>query len=174
MAEIIKVYKQSIPAMRFIGKNYGDSKNTDWGANWGDAFDFDLFGKIEKASGGENESHLLYEDNDAYLGLYYRNRETGTYDAWVGMFAPIGTQADSGLDYIDFPQQNLGVCWIYGKENEVHSLIPQCPIMLESAGMTIKYDEYGYIGHFERDQCPRFTNPDENGNVIIDYCYFVV
>ena len=174
MAEIIKAYAQLIPAMRFIGKNYGDSKDTDWGANWGDAFDFDVFGKVERASGGENKSHLLYEDNDAYLGLYYRNTETGAYDAWVGMFAPMGTEVDDGLDYIDFSKQNLGVCWIYGKENEVHSLIPQCSAKIVAAGMKIKSDEYGYIGHFERDQCPRFTTPDEKGNITLDYCYFVV
>ena len=114
MAEIIKVYRQSIPAMRFIGKNYGNSENTDWGAIWSDAFSSDIFGKVERASGGENESHLLYEDSDAYIGLCYRNEETGNCDAWIGMFAPIGTRVDIGLDYIDFPQQNLGVCWIYG------------------------------------------------------------
>lgn len=174
MAEIIKTYKQSLPAMRFIGKNYGDSQYTNWGANWGNAFEFDVFGKVERASGGENKSHSLYEDNDAYLGLHYRNAETGTYDAWVGMFALPGTRVDEGLSYIDFPEQNLGVCWIYGKENEVHSLIPQCPDKLTSAGMIIQSDEYGYIGFFERDQCPRFTTPDEKGNIILDYCYFVV
>ena len=51
--------------MRFIGKNYGNSEHTNWGANWGDAFASDVFGKVERASGGEAQSHLLYEDNDA-------------------------------------------------------------------------------------------------------------
>jgi len=174
MAEIIKTYKQSIPAMRFIGKNYGDSKNTNWGANWGNAFETDIFGKIESASGGEVKSHLAYEDNDAYLGMYYRNAETGAHDAWVGMFAPPETPVDEGLAYIDFPEQNLGVCWIYGKQNEVYGMISQCPEKLVTAGMEIKADEHGYVGSFERDQCPRFTTPDENGNIILDYCYFVV
>jgi len=65
MAEIIKIYRQLISAMRFIGKNYGNSEHTNWGANWGDAFASDVFGKVERASGGEAQSHLLYEDNDA-------------------------------------------------------------------------------------------------------------
>lgn len=160
--------------MRFIGKNYGDSNGTDWKANWGDAFECDVFGKVERASGGEAQSHLLYKDNDAYLGLCYRSGKTGGYDAWVGMFAPAGTEADAKLGYIDFPRQNLGVCWIYGKEDEVHGLIPLCAEKLTAAGMTIKSNEYGCIGHFERDQCPRFTSPDEKGNVILDYCYFVL
>ncbi len=109
-----------------------------------------------------------------YIGLCYRNEETGAYDAWVGMFAPLETEVIAGFDYIDFPHQNLGVCWIYGKEDEVHGLIPQCEEKLISSGMKIKSDEHGYLGHFERDQCPRFTTPDEKGNIILDYCYFVV
>lgn len=169
MAEIIKVYRQSIPAMRFIGKNYGSGMHPDWG----DAFASDVFGKIEKASGGEGQSHKLYEDNDAYLGMYYRNAQTGAYDGWVGMFAAVGTDIPEGLNCIDFPAQHIGVCWIYGKESEVHSLISQCADKLTEEGMTLQSDENGPVGCFERDLCPRFTTPDEKGNIILDYCYFV-
>ena len=173
MAEITKVYRQTLPAMRFIGKNYGNSKNTDWGANWGDAFANDVFGKIEKASGGEAANHALFEDSNAYLGLYYRNAATGEHDAWVGMFAPVGTTVDEGLGYIDFAAQDIGVCWLYGKQGEVYQLVPQCADQLAAAGMVIKTDAHGPVGFFERDQCPRFTTPDDKGNVIVDYCYFV-
>ena len=168
-AGIIKVYKQTVPAMRFIGKNYGSGQRP----NWGDAFDCDVFGKIERASGGEEKSHLLSEDADAYLGLYFRNAETGGYDGWVGMFAPPDTDVPEGLGYLDFPEQNLGVCWIYGKLDEVYRLTQQCSAELSSAGMEIRSDEKGYIGFFERDQCPRLTTPDEKGKIILDYCYFV-
>ena len=167
-AGIIKVYKQAIPAMRFIGKNYGSGH-----PDWGDAFGFDVFGKIERASGGEDKSHTLYEDADAYLGLYYRNAETGGYDGWVGMFTFPDTEVPEGLGYIDFPEQSLGICWIYGKLDEVYHLVSQCPDIIKSAGMEIRSDENGYLGFFERDQCPRLTTPDEKGNITLDYCYFV-
>jgi hypothetical protein len=166
---IIKVYKQKIPAMRFIGKNCGNGVHPDWGAAWG----FDVFGKIEKASGGEEKSHALYEDADAYIGMYYRNAETGGYDGWVGMFAPCETEVPEGLSFIDFPEQNLGVCWLYGKEGKVYEMVQKCPAEIAGAGMEIKADEHGYTGFFERDGCPRFTTPDEKGNIIVDYCYFV-
>ena len=166
---IIKTYKQTIPATRFIGKNYGSGKHP----NWGDAFGSDVFGQIETAAGGADKIHALYEDADAYVGMYYRNAETGGHDGWVGMFAPIDTDVPEGLEYIDFPEQSLGVCWIYGKQSEVYNKVSQCPAELASAGMAIQSDENGYIGFFERDQCPRFTSPDEKGNIILDYCYFV-
>lgn len=166
---IIKVYKQKIPAMRFMGKNYGNGKHPDWG----DAFGSDVFGKIERASGGADKIRTLYEDTNAFLGLYYRNAESGGYNGWVGMFTFPDTEAPEGLEYIDFPEQNLGVCWIYGSRDEVYHLVPQCPDILTSAGMDIQTDEKGYLGFFERDLCPRFTIPDEKGNIILDYCYFV-
>ena len=168
-AGIIKIYKQAVPAMRFIGKNYGSGQHP----NWGDAWSLDVFGRIERASGGEEKSHALYEDADAYLGLYYRNTATGEYNGWVGMFTRPGTTVPEGLSYIDFPEQNLGICWIYGKQGEVYNLVSQCANAIKSAGMEIQSDDNGHIGFFERDQCPRYTTPDENGNIILDYCYFV-
>ena len=89
------------------------------------------------------------------------------------MFAPPGTAVPEGLSYIDFPEQNLGVCWIYGKQDNVYDLASQCPAKLTSAGMEIKSNEKGYVCFFERDLCPRFTTPDEKGNIILDYCYLV-
>ena len=167
-AAIIKVYKQTVPAMRFIGKNYGSGHHPDWG----DAFHSGVFEKIEKASGGE-KSHTLYEDADAYLGLYYRNSETDGYDGWVGMFAFPDTEVPEGLGSIDFPEQSLGICWIYGTLDEVYHLVSQCPDVIKSTGIRIQSDEKGYIGFFERDQCPRMTTPDKSGNIILDYGYFV-
>lgn len=53
MVEIINVYRQSIPAMRFIGKKYGDSDRVDggFGAKWGEWFGNGWFTAIEKQIG---------------------------------------------------------------------------------------------------------------------------
>lgn len=166
---IIKVYKQTIPATRFIGKCFGSGQHPNWGFSWGN----DVFGKAEGAVGNQAKISAQFEDADVYCGLYYRNTATGAYDGWCGMFLPPDTKVPEGLDFIDFSEQKLGVCWIYGKQSELYNLVRNCPEILLSAGMEIKSDANGYIGHFERDQCPRFTTPDDNGNIIVDYCYFV-
>ena len=57
-AGIIKVYRQAIPAVRFIGKNFGGGRHPDWGAAWGS----DFFGKIERSRGN---APGLYEDSNA-------------------------------------------------------------------------------------------------------------
>ena len=89
------------------------------------------------------------------------------------MFAPPETEVPEGLSHIDFPAQHLGVCWLYGKREDVYGLVLQCAAALEGAGMEIRADAHGPVGFFERDLCPRFTTPDEKGNIIVDYCYFV-
>ena len=61
----------------------------------------------------------------------------------------------------------------YGKEDEVHSICWKCWEYIQNEGMEIKTDENGVIISFENCLCPRFTTPDEKGNVILDYCYFV-
>lgn len=41
------------------------------------------------------------------------------------------------------------------------------------AGLELWTDENGGVWSFENCTCPRYTTPDEQGNVIMDYCYFV-
>ena len=56
--EIVKVYKQEVPALRFIGK-----KGTDWGA-W---FQNGWFDILEKCI--DENFKKTYEDWDSYLGM---------------------------------------------------------------------------------------------------------
>ena len=41
------------------------------------------------------------------------------------------------------------------------------------AEMIVWADEEGGVWSFENCTCPRYTTPDEKGNIILDYCYFV-
>lgn len=74
---------------------------------------------------------------------------------------------------IDYPAQNLGVCWIYGNDIKTYLKVVECMQKIEDEGMIIKCEEDGSIWSFARDQCPHYTTPDEKGNVIRDYCFFV-
>ena len=44
---------------------------------------------------------------------------------------------------------------------------------MKKQGMEIISDEAGAYWFFERYTCPRFTTPDEDGNVILDICQYV-
>lgn len=168
--EITRIYTQSIPETRFIGKKYGDEDrvNGSFGKQWGDAFDSGLFDKIESVAGKE----LFFEDSGAYIGLM-RCKDGEPFQYWVGMFTKAGTTVPEGLEYVDFPAAELGIGWIYGNEGEIYCHEPDVACKLSEEGHPIKDDESGACWFFERYQCPRYTTPDEKGNVILDIGFFI-
>lgn len=170
MTEIIKTYRQSVPALRFVGIKYGDADrvNGGFGAKWGEWFEKKRFDELEKSRGGAPG----FEDSGAYIGLM-RWMEGEPFEYWIGIFFPEGAAVPAGYIFVDFPASDLGVAWIKGKENDVYMKEELCGQSCEKAGMRIIPDENGAYWFFERYTCPRFTSPDENGEIILDICHFV-
>ena len=166
MPEIIKVFNDKAPAMRFIGKKY-----TDY-SHWGEWFANSWFDTVEQAMGGTQSILAVWENGGGYCGLECHG-EDGAFDYWIGMFTPADTPVPEGFDFVDFPAGGIGTCWIYGPEDEVHGKIPSCYDALMRAGLEPKRDGCGRLWSFENGLCPRFTTPDEQGNVILDYCYYL-
>lgn len=166
MAEIIKTFKEDIPAMRFIGKKY-----PNFGPMWGEWFANGWFDKLEEAMGGVEKITAIWENGGGYVGLE-RRADRQPFEYWIGMFTPANTPVPEGFSYIDFSEVNLGTCWIYGKEKEVHNT-KACKGAVIDQGLELWTDDNGGVWSFENCTCPRYTTPDEQGNIIMDYCYFV-
>ena len=166
MAEIMKAYKEKVPGMRFIGKKYNEF------GHWGDWSATGRFDTIENAMGGVGSIRNMWEDGGGYVGLE-RHKENDPFAYWIGMFTPPDIRVPDEFLFIDFPETYFGVCWIYGKESDTHRLTAYCAQALKHEGIEIMSDENGAVWSFENCTCPRFTTPDERGNVILDYCYFV-
>jgi hypothetical protein len=81
---------------------------------------------------------------------------------------PSDTTVPDGFQYVDFPACDLGVCWVYGKEHEIFGHEGMCAERLVADGF-----EIAGKWCFERYACPRFTTPDEAGNVTLDICFFI-
>lgn len=170
--EIIKTYKQKAPALRFIGKKYGDEDRVDggFGKQWGEAFaPGGLIATVEALSDG-----TLFEDAGAYIGLM-RCKDGEPFLYAIGMFCPAGTEVPEGYWFNDFPQSVWGIGWIYGNEasGELYCHEPEVAILLEEEGHPIVNDAEGACWFFERYACPRYTTPDVRGNVILDIGFFV-
>ena len=172
MPEIIKTYKQSVPAMRFIGKQYGDSDrvNGSFGTKWCEWIENNLFDVLKKQVGGNPVDTC--EDGDAAIGLM-REKHGEPFQYWIGMFVPSGTSVPEGFDCVDFPEGKFGICWLYGKENELYMNEGQCWEKLAAEGMEGVLDENGACWFFERYAGARFDTPDEKGNVVLDIGFFV-
>ena len=152
--KILEVKKESFPAARFIGKKYTQ------GPNWGEWWQNDWFSVLEK-------KERLLNNGDAYIGAVHI--VDGMPEYWIGMFFPINTEVPEGFDFVDIDSLDYAVCYLQDKEGsgdfytmETHNL---CLEKLKLLGFKRKEDDWC----FERYNCPRFTSPDNNGKVILDY-----
>jgi predicted transcriptional regulator YdeE len=169
MAEIIKTYRQSVGATRFIGKKYGDSDriNGMFGAKWGEWNENGWFDAIKKQVGGNTGE--IYENGDAAIGLM--RDENGELKYWIGLFTPENTAVPEGFKYVDFPKGELGVCWVYGNEDEIWGFEGECGERLEEEGKKEGFEvdiEWCFEGYTSR-----LDTPDDKGNVILDICFYI-
>ena len=152
--KILEVQRESFPAARLIGKKY------EHGPNWGEWWQNDWFSVLE-------QKERLSMNGDAYIGAVHI--VDGMPEYWIGMFFPVDTEVPEGFDFVDMEALEYAVCYLYDKEGsgdfysmETHEM---CLEELKSLGLKRKEDDWC----FERYNCPRFTTPDEAGNVILDY-----
>lgn len=152
--KILEVKKESCPPARLIGKKYeGD-------VNWGEWWEKNWFATLESMP-------YLSFNGDAYIGGVHI--ADGMPQRWIGMLFPISTEVPEGFESVDIEPLDYAVCYLYDKENsgefftmDTHNM---CLEALAAHGFKRKEDDWC----FERYNCPRFTTPDEDGNVILDY-----
>lgn len=67
MAEIKRVYRQHMPAVKFVGKRYleSDKQNGTFAHLWSEWFRRNLFAPLKLNDGGSEP----FEDCNAYIGL---------------------------------------------------------------------------------------------------------
>jgi len=173
--KVVKTYRQSVPATRFIGLKYGDELrvNGGFGKQWSEWHEKGRFEFLEK-----NCPPADFEDAAAYIGLMRikendRHEQTEPFQYWIGMFFAEGAEVPEGYDFVDFPASDLGVGWLYGKDSYIfgkeHLACDSCM----KSGMKVICDADGAFWFFERYVCPRFTQPDKKGKKILDICHFI-
>lgn len=152
--KILEVKREGCPAARLIGKRYDGCAN--WGEWWGNGW----FAELERLP-------ATPFNGDAYIGAVHI--VNGMPERWIGMIFPAETEVPDGFEYADIQASDFVVCYLYDKEGsgefytmEAHDM---CLDALSAKGFKRKEDDWC----FERYNCPRFTAPDENGCVILDY-----
>ncbi|MCQ2505679.1 MAG: GyrI-like domain-containing protein [Lachnospiraceae bacterium] len=164
MARIIQVYKQALPKTKFVGKRYteADRENGVFSNKWSEWYQSAWFDILEA------ESRDLFDDSDAYIGLS-RIEEGKPFEYWIGMFLPVHANVPEGFEAMEFEAREVGVCWVKGTEPDIY--FHCCLDTLEKNGLEWAADATGVKWCFERYVSPRFTEPDENGEVIVDQCF---
>lgn len=165
--EIVKVYKQSVPAARFIGKKYGDTDRVDggFGMQWGQWFENSWFAPLEPLAAD-------FEDGGAYIGLM-RWKDGEPFEYYIGMFLKPDSAVPGGYERVDFGESDIAVAWLKGPENEVYCHEDEAAQACGKEGYIAAADGDGAFWFFERYACPRFTTPDDKGEIILDVCHFI-
>ncbi len=152
--KILKMEKESCPAARLIGKKYESGGNWDewWANNW--------FEKLEAVQGLSINDH-------GYIGAV--RVVNGTPEYWIGIFFPADTQVPEGFEAVDIEPLEYAVFYLYGGKNngEFYSIDTHNMCLEELKAHNLQRKEDAWC--FERYNCPRYTTPDEKGNVILDY-----
>ncbi len=166
-AEIIKVYREHLPQLRLIGKRYSNNdrdQHGSYGGKWQEWMEQGWFKPLERLGS-------LQENGDAVVGAMRFNN--GTFEYWIGAFYPADTEVPEGYSYADIPESDIATCWIYGRDDngELYGKDPHeaCVAKWLEKGWEIRDNPW----FFERYVTPRFTTPDDQGNVILDYCMYI-
>jgi len=160
----VKTYRQSVGAMRFIGKKFTSGAEA-WNA-WGSDLD-EIHDNVHTRRIGISLKDL-YEDGDSLIGLMrHSDGNHNNFEYWLGYFTPENTPVPEGYDYEDFPKTDIGTCWIYGHQDEVFAVEPIAFEKLKEEGFEPIDDWW-----FERYH-PMRSNEDKKGNIIIDICFFL-
>jgi hypothetical protein len=180
--EIIKTFKTRYSAMRLIGKRYTDDDrvNGSFGAQWGEWHQNGWFGALEKSA-------KPVDGDFGYFGLMTFRAdhqslppEENGFAYWIGILFPPGTPAPDGFDYLDLPESDVGVSWIYGssENGEIYGSEPHSAAYQRLCGngwseLDANAGGEKLLVFFENYTCPRFTKPDGKGNVILDYGFYL-
>ena len=179
MVKITKVYAERLPAVRFIGKRYTNKDRDAYGGYghlWGQWFSEGRFNKLENLSAPKNIEN-------GYIGLMGCSGIMDNFEYWIGAFFEAGVTPPDGYEYVDIPEGIVGVCWINGREDngEIYgdNAHKMCVNKLRDNGFVrIREDFKGpdkvWNWFFERYNCPRFTEKDEDGEVILDYGIYIL
>lgn len=155
MVTIKGTKRESARDVKLIGRKYKD------GSHWGEWWSKGLFDILEKLP---NVSSL---NDNGYIGLM-QSGEDG-FEYWIGMFFESGTDAPEGFEELYIESAEFEVFYLCGSEEsgELFGDVPHrlCVSRLFEEQLS---EKKGGI-RFERYNCPRYTTPDENGKVILDY-----
>jgi len=168
MPEIMKVYREHQPALRFIGKRYTGADGAAGGftALWDQWFENGWFDPLEMTDGAG-----VIENG--YIGLMRCKPE---FEYWIGAFLPPDFAVPDGYGFVDLAAADVGICWIKAPQGDtgIFEMDEQCAKTVQQSGVgTIRGRDSEDAFVFERYNCPHFTTPDADGNIVLDYGFYL-
>jgi hypothetical protein len=175
--EITNPHKEHVPALRLIGKRY--TRGDDFGAKhreWSENLLCQELAKLGFAETMTNGMHGLMTLNADYEN---QPEAENQFAYWIGYLFPAGTPVPDGYGFssFDLPESDLGVVWIRGKCPDVFGVEPHNAALakVRESGLGKLRENAGgenTLVFFERYNPKRFQ-PDAQGNVVLDYGFYL-
>ena len=155
-----------LPPVRVIGREirYGMDEhmngNNRLPAFWETCFNNNLFAPLEAIP------KSVFDPS--YVGLICDwERGDGEFSYVVGMRMIVGTPAPAGYVYYDLNPCKAAIAWITGPS--VAEICSSAHEMTLAAGAEHGVRFQNSSWNMELYNCPRFTTPDADGNITLDY-----
>lgn len=165
MGKIIKCEIKELPKLFVVGKelliNMQEHKtNNRMGGFWQDCFADGTLSTLEE------QADFVFED--AYVGFMADwDKVDGNFVYVVGMLLKEGFILPEGFVARELPSQSVAIGWIQGKDTA--DVCAPAHELTEKALTEQGYTSQGMAWCMEYYGCPRFTTPNENGEIILDY-----
>ncbi len=171
MIQIINVYRQKLPRLRFIGKRYADSDRVDgsFGHLWEQWFKEAYFAALEANS----KPASCFDDANAPLGLMRFREKDHDFQYWIGLFRAADSPVPDGFESADFDASDVGIAWIQGPENELYKNEMQAFQRMTEEGYKIQADAEGATWFFERYSDERFMPENSDALPILDIGVYI-
>ncbi|WP_024833748.1 GyrI-like domain-containing protein [Ruminiclostridium josui] len=166
MSELIKFEVKRLPGVKIVGKELrynmealmkGDNRIPDF---WDKCFADGIFSLLE------DQTDFIFDSS--YVGVMLDwDKGDGDFSYIVGMLMKDGVSVPEGYYHKDLEETDVAIGWIKGKNtadvcSSAHPLTEQA---IKEKGY--KCDNMKWC--MELYNCPRYTTPDENGHIVLDY-----
>lgn len=167
--EIKKVYREALPSVKLVGRRFTDMDRDETGtfaSHWQQAYRDRWFEALKDCGSipGVSEDHL---------GAMRALGGEDSFEYWIGAFLAPDAKVPTGFEAVGIPAGEIAVCWLCGngKNGELYGQEASDLSMAAFARQGFRISQTGWF--FERYNCPRFTVPDGDGNVILDICVYL-
>ncbi len=166
MAELIKFEVVNLPKLYVIGKELrynmeahmkGDNRI---GPFWGKCFEEKIFSTLEQ------QGDFIYDN--AYVGIMLDwDKGDGDFSYICGMLFNEGATVPEGFVIREIKETKAALSWIKGKDTadvcmNAHPITEQA---IRDNGLSTENMSWC----MELYNCPRYTTPDQDGNITLDY-----
>ncbi len=166
MARLIKFDVKEMPKLHVIGKELRYSEDAHMkGDNripafWDTCFADGTFAALEQ------QAEYIFDD--AYIGIMLDwDKGDGNFSYVCGMLFKEGAAVPDGFVKKELAATKAAVGWIQGKDTA--DVCMAAHKLTEKAIRENGYSHEGMKWCMELYNCPRFTTPDENGEIVLDY-----